>query len=59
MEQFNKNYWWWFIGLLTMVHLLGMIFIDIMEVDAAQYASISQEMLQTGDYLQVHHRGAD
>jgi 4-amino-4-deoxy-L-arabinose transferase-like glycosyltransferase len=59
MEQFNKNYWWWFIGLLTMVHLSGMIFIDIMEIDAAQYASISQEMLQTGDYLQVHHRGAD
>jgi 4-amino-4-deoxy-L-arabinose transferase-like glycosyltransferase len=59
MEQLNKNYWWWFIGLLTMVHLLGMIFIDIMEIDAAQYASISQEMLQTGDYLQVHHRAAD
>ena len=45
--------------MLSLVHILGMIFIDIMEIDAAQYASISQEMLQTGDYLQVHHRHAD
>lgn len=59
MEKLNINYWWWFIGLLSLVHLLGMVFIDIMEIDAAQYASISQEMLQTGDYLQVHHRHAD
>ncbi len=59
MERLNKSYWWWFIGLLSLVHLLGMILIDIMEIDAAQYASISQEMLQTGEYLQVHHRHAD
>jgi 4-amino-4-deoxy-L-arabinose transferase-like glycosyltransferase len=59
MENISKNYWLWFIGLLTIVHITGMIFIDIMEIDAAQYASISQEMMQTGDYLQVHHRHAD
>jgi 4-amino-4-deoxy-L-arabinose transferase-like glycosyltransferase len=59
MENIKKNYWLWFIGLLTIVHITGMIFIDIMEIDAAQYASISQEMMQTGDYLQVHHRHAD
>ena len=59
MEKLNKNYWWWFIGLLSLVHLLGMLLIDIMEIDAAQYASISQEMLQTGEYLQVHHRYTD
>ncbi len=33
--------------------------IDVMEVDAAQYASISMEMLQEGNWLQVQHRGAD
>ena len=33
--------------------------IDIMEVDAAQYASISYEMSQTGNYLQVYHHGHD
>ena len=59
MEGFNKNYWWWLIALLSMVHLAGMLFVDIMEIDAAQYASISQEMLQSGEYLQVHHRHAD
>jgi 4-amino-4-deoxy-L-arabinose transferase-like glycosyltransferase len=59
MTELSKNYWWWAIGLLTLVHLLGMQLIDIMEVDAAQYASISQEMLQSGDYLQVHHRSED
>jgi 4-amino-4-deoxy-L-arabinose transferase-like glycosyltransferase len=30
-----------------------------MEVDAAQYASISLEMLRNGSYLQVFHRNAD
>ncbi len=30
-----------------------------MEVDAAQYASISMEMLQDGHWLQVKHRGTD
>ena len=45
--------------MLTIVHLIGMIYIDIMEVDAAQYASISQEMIQSGEYLQVHHRQED
>ena len=45
--------------MLSLVHLLGMLLIDIMEIDAAQYASISQEMLQTGEYLQVHHRYTD
>lgn len=33
--------------------------IDVMDVDAAQYASISMEMLMRGDYLQVYHGGAD
>ena len=59
MEKINNRYWWCFIGMLTIVHLIGMIYIDIMEVDAAQYASISQEMIQSGEYLQVHHRQED
>jgi len=59
MENISKKYWWWFFVMLTIVHLIGMIYIDIMEVDAAQYASISQEMVQSGDYLQVHHRHED
>lgn len=35
------------------------LFIDIMEVDAAQYAEISMEMMQTGSYLQVYEQGYD
>src|ERR1700756_1824171 len=35
------------------------MFIDVMEIDAAQYAAMSREMMQTGDYLQVHDRGDD
>ena len=33
--------------------------VDIMEIDAAQYASIAREMQETGQYLQVHFRGQD
>jgi 4-amino-4-deoxy-L-arabinose transferase-like glycosyltransferase len=35
------------------------LFIDIMDIDAAQYASISMEMSQNGSYLEVYHRGMD
>lgn len=40
------------------VHVLNM-FIDVMEVDAAQYASISMEMFQSKSYLQVFQHGQD
>lgn len=33
--------------------------IDVMDVDAAQYASISMEMADSGEFLQVKHRGED
>lgn len=33
--------------------------LDVMDVDAAQYASIAKEMLETGSYLQVYNRGVD
>lgn len=44
--------------------LCGLVFLsginlDILGVDAAQYASISKEMSETGNYLQVMHRGTD
>lgn len=43
---------------LTLVYLRG-LFVDIYGVDATQYASISLEMLTTGEWLEVHHRGED
>jgi 4-amino-4-deoxy-L-arabinose transferase-like glycosyltransferase len=33
--------------------------IDLMDIDAAQYASISKEMLHTGNYLHVYDAGKD
>ncbi len=42
----------------TLVYLLGMQ-IDLMDVDAAQYASISREMLANKSFLQVYDLGRD
>ena len=43
---------------VLVIYLIGM-FIDVMEIDAAQYATMSLEMTQTGNYLQLHSRGED
>lgn len=49
--------------IVVLIALAGAYFsglqIDIMDVDAAQYASISMEMADSGEYLQVKHRGQD
>lgn len=42
---------------LALAYVLGLFMVTIMDVDSAQYASISQEMLQSGEWLQVHHKG--
>lgn len=43
---------------IGVVYFFNML-VDIMDIDAAQYASISLEMLKNGSYLEVYHRGAD
>lgn len=45
-------------GLIALIYLIGG-FVDVMEVDAAQYASMSLEMMQTGNYLELFNRGND
>ena len=35
------------------------MFVDVMNVDAAQYATISRQMMETGSYLEVYLNGAD
>jgi len=53
-----RNPWTWLgLGLLA-VYIRG-LFLDVMDVDASQYASISMEMWQTGNWLEVQHRHAD
>lgn len=44
--------------LLLIVYLIGFQ-INIMDIDAAQYASISREMLDSGNFLQVFDQGKD
>ena len=56
-----RNYrspWIWLAAGLLAVLLRG-LFIDVMDVDASQYASISMEMMQNGSWLEVKHRLGD
>jgi 4-amino-4-deoxy-L-arabinose transferase-like glycosyltransferase len=54
----QQNPWFWLSVGLAAVYIRG-LFLDVMDVDAAQYASIAMEMTQNGSWLQVFHRGAD
>jgi 4-amino-4-deoxy-L-arabinose transferase-like glycosyltransferase len=47
------------IALAALVVYICGLFITIMDVDSAQYASISQDMADTGSYLEVKHFGKD
>ncbi len=53
----SKTFWWIFIGALV-VYCFGFS-VDVMDVDSAQYASISREMVEGGNYLQVQNNGQD
>jgi 4-amino-4-deoxy-L-arabinose transferase-like glycosyltransferase len=44
--------------LLIAIILLG-FGIDVMDIDASQYASMSREMMSTGNYLQVYDLGSE
>ncbi len=48
----------WVFILLTVLYCSA-IRIDTMDVDASQYAEISREMAQSGDYLHIYDRGMD
>jgi 4-amino-4-deoxy-L-arabinose transferase-like glycosyltransferase len=45
--------------LCGVTYLLGMFLIPLMDIDAAQYASISREMLERKSYLQFYDLGGD
>lgn len=46
-----------FIG-IGIVYIAG-AFLDVMDIDASQYAAMSQEMMESGEYLQVKEQGKD
>ena len=54
--HFRLYYALW--ALIAVIYICNLT-IDVMEVDAAQYASIALEMKDNGSYLQVYHRGED
>jgi 4-amino-4-deoxy-L-arabinose transferase-like glycosyltransferase len=51
----NSNIYFGFIALVCIIGL-G---IDMMDIDAAQYASISREMMQSGNFLQLYDAGVN
>lgn len=53
-----RFYWWWMLLLPLPAYWAGM-FIDIMDIDAAQYAAIAWEMLESGSFLQLTYKGSD
>jgi 4-amino-4-deoxy-L-arabinose transferase-like glycosyltransferase len=53
----NPKYYLLFVPILI-VYLIGM-FNDVMEIDASQYAAMSREMMESGNYLQLYDRGSD
>ncbi|MBL7901543.1 MAG: glycosyltransferase family 39 protein [Bacteroidia bacterium] len=54
-----KHPYTFFFGLATLVYVIGIVYVPLMDVDATQYASISLEMLNSGDYLHVIHHEKD
>ena len=48
----------WLLLIFGLVYFTA-IRVDVMDVDAAQYAEISREMNQTHQFLQVYDRGDD
>ncbi len=54
-----STYRYYFFFALLLTGYAVNLFIDVMEVDAAQYASISREMAETGSYLHVYQHGED
>ncbi|EAY28814.1 glycosyltransferase family 39 protein [Microscilla marina] len=46
-----------FVG-IGIVYIAG-AFLDVMDIDASQYAAMSKEMMETGEYLQVKERSQD
>lgn len=54
----NKLFYGLAFGAVFIVYAIGSL-LDVMDIDAAQYAAISREMLATGNFLQVYEHGKD
>ena len=54
----SERTFWQLLGGAFLVYLAGMR-VNVMDIDAAQYAAMSREMLESGSYLQVFEQGRD
>ncbi len=59
MPERQLKYGYWIVLALASLAFLSGINLPILGVDAPQYAAMSMEMSETGNYLQVMHRGHD
>lgn len=59
LTDFSQKYAYHIVGFGILLVYFCNLFIDVMDIDAAQYASISMEMAQTKSFLHVYHRGDD
>ncbi|MEZ5017713.1 MAG: glycosyltransferase family 39 protein [Flavipsychrobacter sp.] len=48
----------WVFILVALLHLSAYR-VDVMDIDASQYAEMSREMMESGDYLHTYDRGID
>jgi 4-amino-4-deoxy-L-arabinose transferase-like glycosyltransferase len=53
-----SKYWKLWIGLIILTYFFA-VGVDTMDQDASQYASMSREMMESGQYLQVYEQGQD
>jgi 4-amino-4-deoxy-L-arabinose transferase-like glycosyltransferase len=58
IDKFLKYKYYWLGGLIAIIYFFN-LFIDMMEIDAAQYAYISMEMLNSKSFLEVYFYGKD
>lgn len=49
----------WLLAGVSLLALLALLNLDVLGIDSGQYAWISLEMLQTGNYLEVYQFGKD
>lgn len=55
----NQKYFIFSLVAASVVCVIGMLGIPLIDIDAAQYASMSREMASTGNYLQLYDLGKD
>jgi 4-amino-4-deoxy-L-arabinose transferase-like glycosyltransferase len=57
-NRFMPRIPFWVFIIVALLHLSA-VRVDIMDIDATQYAEISREMAESGSYLEIYDRGND